>query len=90
VVTVAGDIAGASITSNEVGPFVVDMTFDLGRGGGGSPQEAVREPQQFAVLRAAHHKLLGRLIKEKTRAACQKIRFWPVEPERKFGFPSGY
>src|SRR5690242_8086457 len=50
VVAVASNTAGAAIAGDKVGPFVVDMPFDLSRGGRDSPQKPIWESQRVAVV----------------------------------------
>jgi hypothetical protein len=55
VIAVAGDAARAPVAGDEISPLVVDVAFDLRRGGRGSPQKRVGEFHQLPVLRRLRH-----------------------------------
>src|SRR5262249_9488176 len=65
MVTVASNLAGASVAGNKMSPFVVDMPFDLCRGSRGSPQKSVGKSQRLSISREVAHESNAAPIKLK-------------------------
>src|SRR5262249_49519681 len=65
VIAIASDAASASVSRDELGPFVFDMAFDLSCGGRSPPKEAVGELQQGRTIQALRHELRAAYLSRK-------------------------